>query len=100
MRGRLAITFFISAALVAGGTAAARPSPGTASTGWIIRPAPGQVALAAAAPGTDVELVGADGSVVRDDDVDLLGSLLCRSLDPGDYTLRSADHASGSFAVP
>src|SRR3990170_4726825 len=65
-----------------------------------VRPGPGQVALVGAAPGTDVQLAGADGSVVRDDDVDLLGSLLFRNLDPGDYTLRSADHATAPFTVP
>jgi hypothetical protein len=100
MRGRRSITVFISAGLVVGGTAAAGSSTETAAAEWLVRPGPGQVALLDAAPGIDVELVGADGSVVRDDDVDLLGSLLFRYLDPGEYTMRSADQVSEPFTVP
>src|SRR5215213_10224812 len=100
MWGRLSITVFTSAALVAAGTATAGSSPPPSTTEWIVRPGPGQVALLHAGPGTDIELVGGDGSVVRDDDVDLLGSVLFRSVEPGEYTLRSGDRSSEPFAVP
>jgi predicted acyl esterase len=64
-----------------------------------VRPGTLQVAITDAEPGTEVTLLR-DDTELASGEVDELGSLLFRELDPGDgYLLRTEDEVSEAFAV-
>jgi len=89
------------AASVASSMASASCQPAGPNAEWTIRSGPGQLAILGAAPGIDVDLLGSDGSVVASDQVDLLGSLLFRNLEPGDYSLQpESGDATDLVTVP
>lgn len=109
MRGRTIATLSIVATLLAAATAtststasslASRAPGGSDPSAWTLRPGPGQLAILGAAPGIDVELLDAAGSVAATGDVDLLGSLLFRGLEPGEYTVHASTGESANAAVP
>ena len=82
-------------------TAAEHPDgSNTDPAAWTVRPGPGQLALTGAAPGTEVELFDADDAYVTSDDIDLLGSLIFRALQPGEYHVHTAEGASDIVDVP
>ena len=92
---------FVAASVASSMASASWQPAGTGSAEWIVRPGPGQVAILGAAPGIDVDLLGADGSVLASDQVDLLGSLLFRNLEPGDYSLQpESGDATDLVTVP
>lgn len=53
-----------------------------------------------AAPGIDLELLGPDGTRMATGDVDLLGSLLFRDLEPGEYTVATESGPVDTAVVP
>lgn len=67
-------------------TADDTPLPPAAFT---VRPGIDQIAVLDAAPGEDLELVDADGTIVGTGTADEQGSFLWRSLQQGDYTVRT-----------
>jgi predicted acyl esterase len=63
-----------------------------------ISPGPGQITIVDAPPGIDVRVLADDGTTVAEGDVDLMGSLLFRNLDPGRYTVEIGHDELGTPA--
>jgi predicted acyl esterase len=66
---------------------------------WTVQPGSEQVAVLDAEPGTQLELGNGEESPVAQGMVDQLGSLLFRSVDPGSYTIESANEITEPFTV-
>jgi len=68
---------------------------------WTVQPGSGQVAILDAAPDTALALVSMqdDTQVIADGDVDELGSLLFRAVEPGSYRISSEDEVTEPFEV-
>jgi uncharacterized protein len=85
-------------------TTTAAPStsaaPDREPAGWTVQPGSEQVAVLDVEPGTELELVDADGAdPTASGTVDDLGSLLFRSVTPGTYTIQSDTEATEPFDV-
>ena len=66
---------------------------------WIVQPGSEQVAVLDAPVGTELELVGDDGSVAATGTVDELGSLLFRDVTSGTYTVRGDTETSTEVEI-
>lgn len=98
MRGR---TIGTLAAAIAVAVAAPTASAGQGDPAlWTLRPGPGQLTVLGAPPGVGVEVLDTVGAVIAAGDADLLGSLLLRNLDPGDYTVHAEGGARAVTTIP
>ena len=74
-------------------------APERAPAAWTVQPGSEQVAVLDAEPGSELELVDPEQAVAATAEVDEMGSLLFRSVEPGEYTIVSDAETTEPFTV-
>ncbi len=74
-------------------------APARTPAAWTVQPGSEQVAVLDAEPGTELELVDPEQAVAATGEVDEMGSLLFRSVEPGEYSIVSDAETTERFTV-
>jgi predicted acyl esterase len=74
-------------------------APDLEPAAWTVQPGSEQVAVLDAEPGTELELVDPEQEVTANGEVDEMGSLLFRAVEPGEYSILSDTETTEPFTV-